>query len=248
MKVLAVGNSFSQDATAYLHQTAQAQGIPLEVVNLYIGGCSLERHWKNMETGEAAYEHQLNGKATGRMASIQEMLDEGGWDAIVTQQASHDSGWLDTYEPFLTLIMDEWRRHAPQARLLLQETWAYERNSDHGAFMRYHRDQQEMYERLRANYTAMAQKHGLELIPCGDVVQRVRALPPFRVQTGGRSLCRDGFHMSYGYGRYLLACTWTRKLCGVSVADNSFLPVSEEPVEAETLRLVRKTVDETLKL
>ena len=44
MKLLAVGNSFSQDACTFLHQTAQAQGLDLEVTNLYIGGCSLEMH------------------------------------------------------------------------------------------------------------------------------------------------------------------------------------------------------------
>ena len=39
MRVLAIGNSFSQDATTYLHQTAAAQGVALDVLNLYIGGC-----------------------------------------------------------------------------------------------------------------------------------------------------------------------------------------------------------------
>lgn len=170
MKVLAIGNSFSQDATTFLHQVAEKQGVALEVVNLYIGGCSLETHWKNMETNAVAYEHQFNGKATDRVVSIQEMLNEGDWDAVVTQQASHDSGWLDTYEPFLSLIVHELRRRAPKACLILQETWAYEIDSSHGAFMRYHRDQQEMHDRLRGNYTTMAKKHGLELIPCGDII------------------------------------------------------------------------------
>lgn len=248
MKVLAIGNSFSQDATTFLHQVAEEQGVALEVVNLYIGGCSLETHWKNMETNAVAYEHQFNGKATGRMVSIQEMLNEDDWDAIVTQQASHDSGWLDTYEPFLSLIVSELRRCAPKARLILQETWAYEIDSSHGAFMRYHRNQQEMYDRLRNNYTTMAKKHGLELIPCGDIIQKVRTLPPFHVQTGGHSLCRDGFHMSYGYGRYLLACAWARKLCSIDATDNTYIPISEEHVEPDLLQIIRETVDTVMDL
>ena len=48
MNVLAIGNSFSEDATRYLHQIAKAQGTPLTVVNLVIGGCSLERHYRCM--------------------------------------------------------------------------------------------------------------------------------------------------------------------------------------------------------
>ena len=47
-KVLAIGNSFSEDATHFLHQICESSGIENEVVNLYVGGCSLERHWRNV--------------------------------------------------------------------------------------------------------------------------------------------------------------------------------------------------------
>ncbi len=47
MNILAIGNSFSQDATRYLHAVMQAGGVAGRVVNLYIGGCSLEQHWRN---------------------------------------------------------------------------------------------------------------------------------------------------------------------------------------------------------
>lgn len=243
MRVLAVGNSFSQDATTFLHQTAAHQGIDLTVVNFYVGGCSLEAHWEHYEKNACAYEYQLNGSPTGRMVSLNETLRDGSWDAIVTQQASHDSGWPDTYEPYLSHLVEAFHQAMPDARLLLHETWAYEIDSQHEAFQRYHRNQFEMFERLRSCYDAMARKHHLELIPCGDIVQRVRALPPFHVQTGGRSLCRDGFHMSYGYGRYLLACAWARTLCGIDAAQNTYVPDSEEEVSSELLDLIRATVD-----
>ena len=242
MKILAVGNSFSQDATTFLHQAAAAQGIDLTAVNLYIGGCSLERHYQNWVSGEAAYDLQVNGRSTGRPVSIREMLAEGGWDAVVTQQASHDSGWPDTYEPFLTELTEAWRREAPEARLMLHETWAYERDSDHPAFPRYHRDQKEMYDRLRKNYALMAEKHGLEMIPCGDAVQRVRQLPPFRVETGGLSLCKDGYHMSLGYGRYLLALVWLKALTEADVKNNPYVPECGEVLDPELLRLLRDAV------
>ena len=35
--ILAIGNSFSEDATRYLHQMAEAVGIETKVVNLFIG-------------------------------------------------------------------------------------------------------------------------------------------------------------------------------------------------------------------
>lgn len=46
MKILAIGNSFSEDAMYYLKNIADADGVEVKAVNLYIGGCNLERHWK----------------------------------------------------------------------------------------------------------------------------------------------------------------------------------------------------------
>lgn len=243
MKILAVGNSFSQDATTYLHQMAASRGVDLAVYNLYIGGCSLERHWRNVVSGDAAYELQRDGAPTGRMVSIGEMLGEGGFDAVVTQQASHDSGWMDSYEPFLTDLTAYFRERAPGARLMLQQTWAYEIDSAHEAFFRYHRDQKEMYARLSACYAVAARTHGMTLIPCGEIVQRARELPGFRYALGERSLCRDGFHMSLNYGRYLLACAWLRALTGESVADLPFIPDGGETVDPALLAVVRRAVE-----
>lgn len=241
--ILAIGNSFSEDATHFLHQTAAASGIQTKVVNLYIGGCSLERHWTNIENNNAEYQYQLNGKPSDRYVSIQTILHEEKWDYIVTQQASHDSGWRETYEPFLGLILDYLKKEVPGAEILLQETWAYEFDSTHPNFMRYHRNQKEMYERLCGCYREMADKYGLRLIPCGDAIQALREEKPFRVHDGGRSLCRDGFHMSLLYGRYLLACVWLTTLFQVSLEENTFVPYDSEvenQADPEVLNTIRQ--------
>lgn len=44
MNILAIGNSFSQDATRYLHGIARSMGKKWNTANLYIGGCSIDRH------------------------------------------------------------------------------------------------------------------------------------------------------------------------------------------------------------
>ena len=153
MRVLAIGNSFSQDATTYLHQTAAAQGVALDVLNLYIGGCPLENHWRNVEENAEDYAPAYNGVPYGsQLISIQDALDMGGWDVITLQQASHDSGWPDSYEPFMTLLVDYLRTQAPDARILLHETWAYDPDSTHARFAHYNRSQPEMYDRLRRCY------------------------------------------------------------------------------------------------
>ena len=140
MRILSIGNSFSRDAHRYLHAIAQSAGKELETVNLYIGGCPLERHWANIERDEAAYGEDLNGEETGRTLSVAQALREGPWDAVTLQQASHDSGWKDTYEPFLTQILAFLRENAPGVPVWMHQTWAYEDDSTHAAFARYHRN------------------------------------------------------------------------------------------------------------
>lgn len=247
MNILAIGNSFSRDATAYLHQLLTASGVENTVVNLYIGGCSLERHWQNIEGDRADYEYQLNGRIIERRVSICQALEERTWDVIITQQASHDSGWAETYEPFLSLMCGYLREKCPQAKLYLHQTWAYEIDSPHGNFMRYSRDQALMYRKLTECYTSAAQRHDMTLIPCGNVIQTLRQREPFRYQEGGMSLCRDGFHMHLIYGRYALSCTWAKMLCDAALSPD-YLPVSEcDPsmaADPSLLALIRQTVND----
>ncbi|MBE5826003.1 MAG: DUF4886 domain-containing protein [Butyrivibrio sp.] len=243
--ILAIGNSFSRDATAYLHDVCDNLGIPVHVVNLYIGGCPLERHWNNIEKNERAYQYQENGIVTDKYVSIADVLHEKPWDYIVTQQSSHDSGWLDTYEPFTGLLLDYLKKEVPGAKILMQQTWAYEIDSDHGCFIRYNRDQQEMYRRSRANYHAIADKYGFPLIPCGDVIQNIRKHPEFDVAKGGRSICRDGFHMHYLYGRFALSCTWAKTLLGADIGKCSFIPKccdTDEVADEKLIELIRDEV------
>ena len=48
LRILAIGNSFSVDAIEQnLWELFNAAGIPVVIGNMYIGGCTLERHWKN---------------------------------------------------------------------------------------------------------------------------------------------------------------------------------------------------------
>ena len=74
MNVLAIGNSFSQDATRYLNLAARNQGINIQVTNLYIGGCSLSTHFLNMLGDKKNYDLEVNGSSSGFKVSIKEVL------------------------------------------------------------------------------------------------------------------------------------------------------------------------------
>ncbi len=247
IKILAIGNSFSQDATHYLHQIAAADRVEIKVVNLYIGGCSLERHWANIQSEAKEYLYEENGNSTGQTISVQDALAMEEWDYVVTQQASHFSGMMETYHPYIENMATFIRVNAPKAEFLIQQTWAYEIDSLHPEFGNYNHSQQEMYNRLSEAYSSVAKQIDARLIPCGNVIQELRKRIPFIYQQGGMSICRDGFHMNVIYGRYLLAAIWYKVLTGKAISDNTYIPYTKLAPNAvcnvAVLQVVKETVD-----
>lgn len=223
MKLLSIGNSFSQDAQEWLHQIAVANGVELETTNLMIGGCSLETHWSHVVDKQAEYYLEQNGKNMDRMVTIDEGLALEDWDVITVQQASHYSGQPQTYVPYLTDLVAYVREKCPKAKIYFHQTWAYEIDSDHGGFVTYNRDQNEMYRRI-CDCAEMAKRAiGAEILPSGPVVQYLREnASEFDYKNGALSLNRDGFHLSWEYGRYAAAATWYKVLTGKVPAVNAF--------------------------
>ena len=230
IRVLAIGNSFSDDGVEYLDELAQAAGIRLIIGNLYIGGCSLERHWNNLQGELPAYDYRKNElgvQSNKPKTTLQEALQEEPWDYITVQQVSQLSGLADSYYPYLPDILDYLKAHAPnpQVRFAIHQVWAYACDSDHPGFAYYHRNQEEMYRRIVQTVRKVAHKEHIRIIiPSGTAIQTGRNLM-------GDRMNRDGFHLSYGLGRYIAACTWYEALLG-SVDDNPYHPEEITPQEA----------------
>ena len=245
MNILSIGNSFSQDAQRYLHQIARADGVSISAFNLYIGGCPLSRHYRNMLSEKPAYTLEVNGNSTGFFVSLKEALLNRNWDIITLQQVSGLSGQYETYQPYLNDLAAYVREVRPAADLYFHRTWAYEIDSPHGDFARYDRDQKKMYLQLRAAYDqAAASLGGVRVIPAGDAMQIARSHPIFDYANGGKSLNRDGFHASWTHGRYLIGLTWVEMLTGADLTDNSFIPVKEDQPEltptAEEIKVLKE--------
>ncbi len=239
MYVLSIGNSFSQDAQRYLHQIARAAGAEVQAFNLYIPGCPLERHFRNMHSGEREYILEVNGVSTGFKVSLREALLSRKWDVITLQQASSSSVDYETYQPYLSRLAAFVRDLAPKAKLAVHQTWAYAQESPRLAVKWGYTGPAEMFRDLEAAYAKGAADIGAELlIPCGAVLQALLA-------AGALSLHRDCHHASRGLGRYALGLTWFAVLSGQKVAGNSFCDF-DEAVSPEEMALAQKCVDEVM--
>lgn len=235
MRILCIGNSFSQDATRYLHDIAKADGTRLEAVNLYIGGCSLEMHHGNMQSGERAYELQYDGHMTGFFLSLDEALRSRPWDVVTLQQVSTQSFDPASYRPHIGALADHVRTCQPQAKLVLHQTWAYEAGSQRLQEVGYLTPEQ-MTADVVKTYEEMAQELGADgVIPSGQLVSRLLSL-------GLRQFHRDTFHATLGAGRYALGLLWYRMLTGSAVTGNGFSAFDRE-IPTEELARIQSVVD-----
>lgn len=229
VKILAVGNSFSENVASYFPKIAEAGGYDLILGRLYIGGCSLERHWQNVLSGAKEYLYHQTGRESVE-ASIEYAFEAENWDIVTFQQASYLSGMPETYHPFLENLSDYAKKMAPNARQVIHQTWAYAKDSDHPGFAEYQNNQEEMYRRLHEAYD-LAQKsiQASQLLPVGDAWQLARAA------SISDTLCQDGFHGN-SKGCYLGAAVWYEALLGGDIRTNAFCP---EEIPLEELKILQ---------
>lgn len=236
LKVLAIGNSFSQDAVEqYLYQLAHAQGDSLVIGNAYIGGCSIDRHIDEYTHNKSGYAYRkvIGGKRSSRPnRRLDDIIRDEPWDIITFQQASGSSGQIDSYKN-LSVLMKHVRGVATNkaVRFAFHETWAYASTSTHKSFPKYAGSQAAMYLAIRQSVHQATTSVGINrIIPSGLAIQRVR-------QMIGDTLNRDGYHLSFGLGRYTAACTWCEFLTGKSVVGNRYRPRGVDVLSAQIARL-----------
>lgn len=232
IKVLAIGNSFSEDATVqYLYQLAEAQGDSLVIGHAYIGGCSLERHLNNLQQTKYEYLYQKTVGGIRTDEHEQELrriiLDEP-WDIITLQQVSQLSGVAESYAtlPDLKRAVKLLATN-PNVQFMWHMTWAYAKSFRNERFKVYGNNQQKMYAAILGCVKTEVPKALIKtIIPSGTAIQLAR----YRM---GDILNRDGFHLSYTLGRYTAACTWCEVLTGRNVDGNPFWPETITIEEAQ---------------
>ena len=224
LRMLCIANSFTVDAVEQnLHEIAAADGHILIIGHMYIGGCSLEKHWHNAERDSAAYSYRKVGADGIRRvrdeARISEALADEPWDVLVFQQQSAMAGQPETFEPWLTNLLRYAKTRVPRrCRRMFFQTWAYAGNATNPNFEAFDQDQGRMYQDIVRTCAAVAKRHRLEIIPGGTAVQNSR-------HTFNRdNVTRDGYHMHWWFGRYLQACTFYESLYKTSVVGNAYRP------------------------
>jgi len=170
VRLLTVGNSFSQNATRYLADLAKADGNVLVHHSCAIGGGTLAQHVEKIELLARNPQDPKGRYSTGK--TLHEELVAEPWDFVTIQQASIHSHNFDTYQPAASKLRDFIKQHAPNAELVVHQTWAYRVDDPRFRVSKPRpgepATQKEMYQGLTAAYRKLANDFGVGIIPVGD--------------------------------------------------------------------------------
>jgi hypothetical protein len=170
VKLLTIGNSFSQNATKYLGDLAKAGGFQLVHKPIVVGGAPLELHAGKFQANERDPADKAGLYANGQ--GLKQMLKENQWDYVTIQQASIKSHDLATYQPYAGQLREYIYKHAPQAKVLVHQTWEYRVDDPRFAVKSPKAgepaSQEAMYLGLTDAYKTIAKELGARRIPVGD--------------------------------------------------------------------------------
>lgn len=273
LKVLTIGNSFADNATEFLPAIAKAGGKTLVLAKANLGGCSLERHASLLAKAEAkdpegtAYDTFVDPNTNKkRKVSLPEALEATKWDVVTIQQWSQQSYKAETFHPHVDQLIAAIRKHAPQAEIVIHETWAY--REDHPFFFKDDGfTPQKMYTLLAANYRQLAADTGFRIMPVGDAFNLARQTdrwaylpdPGFDLKSPPEGKLPDQTKsLNVGWtwakdkegktkftldaihananGRYLGAVVWYETLFNTSKAPENYAPKGVAPEDAAQLR------------
>lgn len=276
IKVLGVGNSFTVNAFSLLSAMGdRCDKVDLVLGSAVIGGCSMEKHVRlaklheedpESEEGRPYWLTLVNAEGTPERTRVglREMLASDDWDIVTIQQLSAQSPDIDNYRPYAKELHDYITRYAPQAEVVLHQTWAYRTDGD---FQRVFPDkpgygQLEMYRDLNEAYNTIAEELGVRLIPVGtafqlarqvrpylpDAPENIRNLAPPNLPNDRNSLCvgwywdksdppnlRSDTHHAGSQGCYLASSVWFEFLTGLNVGAEGIEAGSISDDEAEFL-------------
>jgi len=190
LKVLMIGNSFSNSVLTYLPRIVQMSGKhQLKLANAYIGGCTLERHCANIDKEKTDPNfkpytfHQIDSrdlKLKSTRSNLSDIIKADKWDIITIQQGSVHSPYKEKTLDLAKKLIAHVRSLAPQAEIVVHETWAY--RADHPWFTgkKAKMTWKEMDEKVSANYKELAASNKFRMIPVGEAVHLFRVKLPVK--------------------------------------------------------------------
>ena len=210
IKALFIGNSFSLNATEYIHHICASENADATIGVLYISGGALSEHWENVEGEKTPYTYHLRVIEEGTQNytthsgyTVDQALESDDWEYVIFNQSSGNSGVYDSFYPYLDNLIAHVESKVPGVKIGFMPTWAYFSDFDdpnygfHSPerFEKYGNDQLTMYNAINETYLQIMEDQEFSLIiPSGTAIQNARTSDYMKGLD--YELTRDGYHLN----------------------------------------------------
>ncbi len=211
IRVLAIGNSYSQDALSYLPVVMRGldRNVCLVLGIAFIPSCSLQMHWDNFRSESHAYEYDKydcridSAYSNIKNYSLNDIIIDEPWDIVTFQQVSSKSYEVKSIAPYLKKLIDattDSLHHRPRIGWILTPSYA-----DGFKGMPRMMDSDEMHRRI-CLASLRVEDSGLVdfVVPVGTAIQNARHTM-FDNLGNVHHLSSDGKHTQEGLGCLLEA-------------------------------------------
>lgn len=225
LKILCIGNSFSVDTIEYVASIAKSVGVKtVKLGNLYIGGCSIKKHYYNATNNVKQYEYFQNsgsGWKSTKGHDILTTLKSEDWDVVSIQHGTNDGSRYaeeSSYSDLPALVQFIRNNVGEDTKIAFNMTWVGEKDS-HPEMIAFKNDQIKYYNAIaELTKTLVKNVEGIDIVsPTGTAIQNART-----ASVG--LLTRDSYHLTTNLGRYIAGLTFFKALTGVDISNVKFAP------------------------
>ena len=247
IKILCIGNSFSQDTTTYMAEIAKSLGYDdVVIANLYIGGCPICKHYRNIQNDLPAYRYGRNDGSGWEYTpdtKISDAIKAEAWDWISIQHGSSEGQrYTDPacYNDLPALVAAVKALALPTTKIAFNLTWVGEPTFDRPEMIDFGRDQLALFSAIcRTTQECVVPVKGIDrVVPTGTAVQNARTT---ELQ---ERMSRDGYHLSYDVGRYLAGLTFLQALTETVV---EMVPFRPEGVTEQDAALILQSSQQAIR-
>ena len=262
IRILAIGNSFSNNATQYIDRIAENLGLNVEAYSLYYPGCTIQAHVNYYNNESTVYALATDGvNLNWSINTMQKAFELYDYDNVTIQQSPSGCDSFSTYwtenQPWLTQLNDIIKENEPQAKVLIHQTWSFCHDCAIGNdpyWKTNYNNSKEMFAVIEDCYNRAAEKIGVkseDIIPVGKAIQLAKDEFGFgdfyNTKADGSSLS-DVEHLAGGalytdnvdhlncHGRYIASCVWLENIFGVDCRETTYVPEVLDAKECELLR------------
>lgn len=219
IKILSISNSYGKNALWELYSICKQEGVKeIDIAVMYIAGCSIDAHWENIQNNNAVYEVFRNNNGSWESTvnrTVEELLSEGDWDIITTQNSSGLSGKTDGFKN-LNNVVNYIKDKCPNSKILWHMIWAYQ-NGSKWLDTTYNNDENFMYKKIVECVKSEVEPKIEYIVPVGAAIMNARTS-----SLKDDVHLDDGSHLSEDFGYYVAAYTWYCYITGQSPYDTAF--------------------------